>query len=121
MRVAILGRAAEGSRGASMLPIAVRALEEAGYEVCLPHGEAPATHKATPAEARAAMAALVGSDGVAVPLWWRECEGAAIELRVVQAMGGFGLIRVMDYLDWIEYAPSILRTGGDGPGTDYLA
>ena len=24
-------------------------------------------------------------------------------------------------LDWIEYAPSILRTGGDGQGTDYLA
>ncbi|WP_304857499.1 hypothetical protein [uncultured Alistipes sp.] len=43
---------------------------------------------------------------MAVPLWWRECEGAAIERRVVQVMEAFGLTRMMDLTDWIAYAGS---------------
>ena len=62
---------------------------------------APVTTKATPEEARAAIA---GADGVAVPLWWRECEGAAIERRVVQVMEAFGLTRMMDLTDWLAHA-----------------
>ena len=98
MRVCVLGRPAAGSVGEAMLPVLAAALADAGFEPVLPFDGAPLGADGR----RLAIARMAGCEGVALPWWWRECDGAAAELRVARAIEATGLLRVREWDGWLD-------------------
>lgn len=98
MRVCVLGRPAAGSVGEAMLPVLAAALADAGFEPVLPFDGAPLGADGR----RLAIARMAGCEGVALPWWWRECDGVAAELRVARAIEATGLLRVREWDGWLD-------------------